>query len=171
MIEYKLRMSTWYSLIGFGPPGDDHVGIEDTDKLRQVGSLLILNIDRAGGFAVITATHTGYVNVSNRSWAVSEIVAAAPEDWEDSATASFESPTGELIAQNTGMDGDMSPNLLDGAGLYAFGILARGRDGAPPADLNATGSDAHFLNLWPIRQQIADRWMTRSRYGGEVETW
>lgn len=170
MIEHKIKMSTWYSMIGFGMPDVDYIGSEEGDEFHRVGSLLEFNRSRTGGFEVTTATHTGYVNVTVRSWSDAESIPKVPQDWEDSATGSFESPTGTLVAQNTGGDGDTTPNLINRAGLYGVRVLARGRD-IPEVDAGETGPDEYIVDIWPAPGGVTEESFTRSEFGKETESW
>lgn len=145
--------------------------MEEGDEFRRVGSLLNFNRSRTGGFEVITATHTGYVDVTVRSWDAAETVAKVTGEWEDFATGSFESPTGKLVAQNTGGDGDTTPNVIGRAGLHGVRVLARGRDSSALDDLSETGPDIYLVDVWPAPQGVTEEHATRSKFGKEVESW
>lgn len=172
MKEHTILMSTWYTTIGFGPPEVDYIGMEEGDEMRNVGGLLRFNTSRTGGFAIVTATHTGYVTVTIRSSHECSPPTVDVSEWEDMAISSFEAPLGELIAQNTGRDGETTPNLIDRPGTYGVRVLARNRDEPQPEDLTMTAPDVYLVDIWPAPPEgVPEESFSTSEIGKEIETW
>lgn len=176
MRERSIVMGASHHCLSFGAAEDEYMGAEEGFTVRTVGSLIQFFDQKTGGFLILTAVHTGRVRVSIRSWDEPAPPSVDLPEWEDMAIAAVEVPSGELTAQTTFGDGDITGNLVAGPGLYGVRVLGRDRDvpepDYDPEDPFAPAPEVYLVDIWPAPPEgVTEEARTTSAIGKEIETW